>query len=225
MRFLPKAPDIGRNTGFLSEIDIFQRKPFGIGLTNVLSQSEDSLILVLDSRWGSGKTTFVKMWAGHLRNEGYPVIYYDAFANDYMADAFTAIAGEVLELASEKLGKEAPPYQGLLKRATSAGKVLLRSGAKVGVKAATLGALSSNDLNDLKSIPEDIANEASSLTDSYICSLLDRHSAEKATIKSFKTTLAKTAKAISEQSSSNLPSLERGDSSSVSTKPEGSKTA
>jgi hypothetical protein len=40
------------------------------------------------------------MWAKHLSSTGFPVILFDAFANDYQEDAYLALAGEVLALAS-----------------------------------------------------------------------------------------------------------------------------
>jgi len=199
MRLLPASPEIGPNTGFDPKIDIFERKVFGIGLGNLLSNVEDPLVLVLDSQWGSGKTTFTKMWAGYLREQRFPVIYFDAFANDFMSDAFTAIAGEVLSIANETLGKDKASYQKYLENAIGAGKVLLRSDIKIGAKAATLGALSDKDLGELQAITEDVANEAADITDAYLKEHLEKHTEQKLSIENFRTSLSSLAKGMGAQ--------------------------
>jgi hypothetical protein len=91
MRFFPPPLDIADDEGFAPEKDLFQRAVFGAGLTNLVDVSDDPLVLVLDSPWGTGKTTFIKMWAGQLRANGFPVIYFDAFANDHVDNGFLAL--------------------------------------------------------------------------------------------------------------------------------------
>lgn len=59
------------------------------------------MVAILDEPWGAGKSTFIKMWCGHMRLHGFPVIYFDAFKHDYSDDAFIAIAGEVVAAAQE----------------------------------------------------------------------------------------------------------------------------
>jgi len=50
--------------GFSPEIDIFKRKQFGERLSNLVVNSNENLVLALDSKWGEGKSTFIKMWCG-----------------------------------------------------------------------------------------------------------------------------------------------------------------
>ncbi|MBI1385222.1 MAG: hypothetical protein GC150_09955 [Rhizobiales bacterium] len=89
------------------------------------------------------------MWAGELRKRGLPVIYFDAFANDFQADAFVALASEVVSLAKEHKIQNTPAYKKYYKHAVDTGKVLLRSSAKVGVRLATLGAVDVVDAGEL----------------------------------------------------------------------------
>jgi tRNA A37 threonylcarbamoyladenosine biosynthesis protein TsaE len=74
MRIFPPALEIGDHEGFTPQKDIFQRAAFGKGIANLLGTSSDPLIIMLDAPWGTGKTTFIKMLAGHLRTESFPVI-------------------------------------------------------------------------------------------------------------------------------------------------------
>ena len=119
------------------------------------------------------------MWAGHLRQIGHPVVYFDAFANDYIDDAFIAIAGEVIAQSEKEKKAKNPAHKKLLNTAARAGRAILRSGAKVGVKAATLGALDAADIAELKSVTNDLASEASSKADDYVKALLSRQEAER----------------------------------------------
>ena len=65
-----------------------------------------------------------------------PVVYFDAYQNDYAEDAFTALASELIALAEEQRKANSPRAKIFLQKAVGAGKVLLRSGLKLGVKAA-----------------------------------------------------------------------------------------
>ena len=139
MGFFPQPLEVGETDGFTKN-DIFGRKAVGDGLTNLLSASTDPLVLAVNGEWGSGKTVFLKMWAGDLRNNGYPVVYFDAFARDYLGDAFTAIAGEVVDLEKKK------DRSAFKDKALAVGKVLLRAGLIGAVKAGTAGVLSGTDI-------------------------------------------------------------------------------
>jgi len=85
MRLVPPPLDITDDEGF--ERDIFQAKEAGERLANVVTDLEGHSVIVLDGNWGTGKTTFIKQWAGLLRTEGgHPVVYLDAFRSDHLSD-------------------------------------------------------------------------------------------------------------------------------------------
>ena len=91
---------IKADEGFSSS-DIFERKDFGERLAKVIENSEENIVLALDAQWGEGKSTFVKMWKGHIeyhREKKFKSIYFDAFANDYQKEPFLALASEIYEL-------------------------------------------------------------------------------------------------------------------------------
>ena len=75
--------------------DVLQRKQFGEALLNLVTHSTDELVISLDGKWGDGKTTFVRMWQGLLKENSIPSIYIDAFQNDYTEDAFISIASAI----------------------------------------------------------------------------------------------------------------------------------
>ncbi len=79
MRLSPKEVDFSK--GFTPELDIFRLKPLGDGLTNVLTKVEHPVVLALNGTWGSGKSTFLRMWASEANADAgsLSVVYYDAF--------------------------------------------------------------------------------------------------------------------------------------------------
>jgi hypothetical protein len=196
MRIFPPALEIGDHEGFDAQKDIFQRAAFGTGIANLLGTSSDPLIIMLDAPWGTGKTTFIKMLAGHLRNEGFPVIYFDAFENDHVDNGFLTIAGEVIRLSTDLKKSKTPQHKLFVKKAARAGGILLRMGAKIGVKAATLGAIDAADFEGLKSVANDIAKETSTKADEYVESLLKLQSQEHETLSGVRQALRELAKSL-----------------------------
>lgn len=197
MRIFPPDLEITDDEGFDAKKDIFQRAEFGKGIANLLGSSDDPLIVVLDAPWGMGKTTFIKMLAGHLRNNGFPVIYFDAFKNDHVDNGFLTIAGEVIRLSQELSKADTPAHKAFVKTAARAGGILLRMGAKIGVKAATLGAIDAADFEGLKSVASDIAKEASTKADEYVESLLKLQSQERETLDGVRRALSDVAASLS----------------------------
>lgn len=88
LRIFPRPVEIGDLDGFKAGADIFGREAIGIGLTSILSNVADPLVIAVDGAWGCGKTTFLRMWAGSLRLSGFPVIFFDAFENDFSRTRF-----------------------------------------------------------------------------------------------------------------------------------------
>jgi predicted KAP-like P-loop ATPase len=190
MRIFPPDLEIGDHEGFDPKKDIFQRAEFGKGIANLLGTSNDPLIAVLDAPWGMGKTTFIKMLAGHLRKNGFPVIYFDAFKNDHVDNGFLTIAGEIIHLSKELKKDKSSKHKIFVKKAARAGGILLRMGAKVGAKAATLGAIDAADFEGLKSVASDIAKETSTKADEYVESLLKLQSQERQTLDGIREALS-----------------------------------
>ncbi len=201
MRIFLPALDIGEDEGFSAEKDIFGRAALGAGLTNLMSSLSDPTVLALDGQWGSGKTTFLKMWAGELRKLGFPVVYLDAFQHDYAEDAFTALASEIISLAKSKRPESAT--KAFSDKAIGAGKILLRSSLKLGVKAATFGVL---DAADLEKVAADIAKETSDLADKYVGDMLTKQKQQKETILAFQDALTELPSLLSVSVSGNAKS-------------------
>jgi hypothetical protein len=187
MRIFPRPLQIGDTEGFSAERDIFGRHEFASGLTNLLASVSDPMVIAIDGQWGSGKTTFMKMWRGELRRQGFPVIYFDAFENDYVDDAFAALAGEIIGLVEAHKKSSEPKAKEFKTKAVGALKVLGRSALKVAVKTASMGALDATALSD--DMADAISSEAEELTDKHIGELLTRHAEAQGTLQGFRDAL------------------------------------
>jgi hypothetical protein len=89
--------------------DKLGREDFARNLTNLITQKSstetESLVIALDSAWGTGKTRFLHMWKNLLRDEAgkndipkVNVLYYNAWENDDCDDAFLPLLYRLSEL-------------------------------------------------------------------------------------------------------------------------------
>ena len=136
MRLIPPAPVIGLEEGFTKENDLFGRKSVAQSLTNIIRSVEEPIVVAVDAQWGDGKTVFLQMWAGELRKLKIPVIRIDAYENDYIEDAFTAIAGEIIAIADERKKASSDDRKRFVETATETGKILLAAPSKSASRSA-----------------------------------------------------------------------------------------
>jgi len=154
--------------------DLLKRKPCADILTNIINTESGPYVLAINTIWGGGKTTFIKMWEQHLKNEGYQTIYFNAWEVDFATDPLVAVLSEIknrLKLNDkflEKLKANLPELKGVT--------------SNVILKLLSGGALSSSDF-----INQNFADKP----DQIITSLLDGHEAKKNLRKNFKELLEK----------------------------------
>lgn len=169
INIIPPPVDVPDGAGFSNEIDILKRKTFGEALTRLVQAIPDGGAVALDSPWGEGKTTFVKMWRGYLHQQNIKSIYFDAFEHDYSDDPFICLSAELLTFF-ESVGADELT---LKDKMASVGKGVLKAGLNLGLKVLTLNAV---DGTALENVGADIAQELSTITDKQI---LDRIQTQK----------------------------------------------
>lgn len=74
------------------------REKYADILTGIATTYADGFVLVLNNKWGDGKTTFVKMWKQSLKNEEYATLYFNAWENDFNHNPMVAILSELKSL-------------------------------------------------------------------------------------------------------------------------------
>jgi hypothetical protein len=157
--------------GFTQEKDIFGFQNYAKNFTNLILNTDDPLVVGFSGEWGTGKTTFIKMWRGMLKHEvQVPSIYFDAFQNDYISDAFLAIAGELYsaldqgEQKKEKFRKKIAPVV----------RTLGLASLGLGIKAVTSGFI---DINASETMAEAVKDSAEHIFKKQLDTLSDEKSA------------------------------------------------
>ena len=69
--------------------------------------------IAIDGRWGTGKTTFMALWAAYLRREGVKVVQFNAWKS-FEADPFKTLTKEILRQVDIPYTEQEPPHKRLL---------------------------------------------------------------------------------------------------------------
>ncbi len=67
-------------------------------LTTVVSQNQ-GCVLAIDGKWGSGKTTFVKMWKKSLENQHFNVLHFNVWEHDFTTDPIIGMISQFRDMA------------------------------------------------------------------------------------------------------------------------------
>lgn len=133
MSFLPEEidPETGKD-GF--EICKLGRKATGTRLSTLMETGTQPIVVAIDGGWGTGKSFFLKCWATeHMRTEGNSkVIYFDAFAHDYLDDPLAALLSVALEEAGLEDGEK-------LERLKKYGWLVAQTVTRAGLAALSAG--------------------------------------------------------------------------------------
>lgn len=105
-----------------------KRKQYAQILTNVVQSYAEGFVLAINNEWGTGKTTFVKMWRQQLEDQKFSTLYFNAWENDYADDVLVALLAELEEL---KVQESEAKFNSVLEKAAPLAKKLLPSIAKV----------------------------------------------------------------------------------------------
>ena len=95
IRIQPSEIDVPKDNPFRYDL-LGRKEPVEI-LTHLVGELEGPCVLALDAAWGAGKTTFLRIWAQHLRIEGFPVVEFNAWETDFSGEPFIALSTELTE--------------------------------------------------------------------------------------------------------------------------------
>src|SRR5260221_312757 len=161
------------------KFDALSRKESIQALSTFIGAVTPPFTLAIDSPWGTGKSTFIRMWKAHLELQNYLCLYFDAWSTDFANDPLVAFLGELDELSRRIHPKSIAHLQRAKKIATVLAKRALPAVGKI----ATGGLLDVDELAE-KALSE-IASDA-------IKDLVDVYTAEKDLILRFRESLTKT---------------------------------
>lgn len=116
----------------LPEVDIDKENPFKnckLGrhiyaeiLTHVVSNNS-GFVLAIDGHWGSGKTTFMKMWKQSLEKQKFHVLYFNVWEYDFNTDPMIGMVSQLREMSKES--KQEATFNRLIVAAGKVAKGLL----------------------------------------------------------------------------------------------------
>ena len=158
-----RPPDIKVPDDDPFQNDLLERKRSIETLTGLLGALEGPCVIALDSEWGGGKTTFIRMWAAYLRNEQYPVAEFNAWETDYFGDPFVALSPRL----QEKF-EAAPPasFAETTKNFAKATKKVALRTAPVALRILSQGLLDSGSVEQL--FTEKIASYAEDRLEEFV---------------------------------------------------------
>lgn len=100
MKLRPSSPEIPHDNPFAN--CKLAREPFAKLLTTVIENAEGGFTLAINGAWGTGKSTFVRMWQKHLENAKYKTTYLNAWEMDFNSIPLVSILGEICSIADCK---------------------------------------------------------------------------------------------------------------------------
>lgn len=173
-----KEIEIDKNDIFKN--DKLRRKEQIEDLSRIISSCDEPFVLSINSNWGSGKTTFIKLWKIYLEKEmNINSIYFSAWEDDFSSDPLISILGEFKSYINKEFSSNSIVEEKYEKIKNLGGKVIKR-GLPAFIKGSTMGALDIDKgfENALGAISEETAKE-----------LIDNYSKDKALTNDFKETI------------------------------------
>jgi hypothetical protein len=145
------------------------RKVYSQYLTNYLiskyktsnkNSHNESFVLNINAEWGFGKTYFLSNWREDLTRKGFPVIYFDAWQNDFSEDSLLAFISEI-DAQLSHFFKKSPKAKALLDTTVNSAKRILSPSSPVlaGILARKFLNISGNELSALIQQTEDLHYE------------------------------------------------------------------
>ena len=183
IRIQPREIDVPENDPFKN--DLLGRKESVEVLTHLVGSLEGPCVLAVDAPWGSGKTTFLRIWTQYLRNQGFSVVEFNAWETDFAGDPFVSLSTELTE------GLRAYTDETLAAKIDNTRKVakeVIRRAVPGLIRVATAGILDVNPLLE-KELGQALAADAEKR--------LSEYQAAQRSIKEFRRVLQDMADAVS----------------------------
>jgi predicted KAP-like P-loop ATPase len=139
---LHKSFEIPEDNPFLN--DKFERKNFINNLMEVINAYDSGMVLSIDSSWGTGKTTFIKMWEAYLKDDKfkdkYEAIYFNAWENDDSIDPLVPLVNVMSERFLDEKG-----ISDIETNLKKVGSMLVKKAVPFALRIATHGLINISD--------------------------------------------------------------------------------
>ena len=159
--------------------DVLSRRLAVESTAHFVRNVDGPFVLALNSPWGTGKSTFIRMLQETLGTDGYPCLYFDAWRSDFLADPLIAFVGE-LQVAFDAMSSGKGKAKKQLAKARKLATAIAKRAIPLAGKLATAGLL------DVDTALEDTAGE---LTEGVLEDAVSAYVAEREQIRNFRETL------------------------------------
>ena len=180
IRVQPLEFEVPENNPY--EYDLLDRREAVEALTHIIGNIEGACALALDAPWGTGKTTFIRIWEMVLRQRQVPVVRINAWETDFSGEPFVALTSALDKGLSEHV-HQSNAGQSPLKEA---GKKLLRKLLPGSIRLAA------------GTIPI-VGSELGLVASSYAAELLEEYPQAEQSMAEFKDTLTREAATLSKK--------------------------
>jgi len=160
-----RLPDLDIPADNPFQNDVLDRKPLVEFLAGLISRLSGPFVLALDSPWGTGKTTLVRMLTAQLEMDQFECVYFNAWKVDYVTDPLVALVSAIDDIHLSESAAESS-FRSHLKTAKKITSVVAKRAVIAGVKVATLGVLDVEET--IETMVSDVAGEmAGNLVDAF----------------------------------------------------------
>ena len=95
IRIQPREIDVPMDEPFENAL-LGRKEPVEV-LTRLVGSIEGPYVLAVDAAWGTGKTTFLNIWAQYLHNQRFPVVKFNAWETDFSGNPLVDLSTELTE--------------------------------------------------------------------------------------------------------------------------------
>jgi hypothetical protein len=178
MRFRAEEIDVPADNPFLN--DSLNRRPVVEFLRDLVCRLDGPFVLAIDSPWGTGKTTLVRMLRQLLNSEGCVSVYFNAWREDYVSDPLIPMVAALDELtvSGDAVGSD---FSDKMVRVKEVASKIAKRGLFAAVKLGTMGVL------NLEEIAEDVISAS---TADAVDDVVATFKSEKQSLEKFRDALA-----------------------------------
>jgi hypothetical protein len=140
------------------EYDLLGRKEEIVNLSLLVSNVNSPAVVAIDSRWGTGKTTFIRLWEQNIKKDNSPSLYFNAWETDFSDDPLVSFLGEMNEGLKTLIGANKKVNEAW-EKTKAAGKKIAKRGIPALVRIGTGGMVDADKL-----IEDEMMKAAGALT-------------------------------------------------------------
>jgi hypothetical protein len=179
---IKKNPEIEIDENDIFKNDKLQRKDSIEDLSKLIISNTEPLVLSINASWGSGKTTFVKLWQTYLKKEcNVNSIYFSAWEDDFSKEPLISILGEMNSYIEKNFKVNTAVPKGFKKALNLSGKILKRV-VPTAIKGVTAGLIDA---------PQIVEDTISAISEESVKTLIENYSNDKNVLIEFKKAIEK----------------------------------